>query len=96
MAQELVLRSNSSFLRKESICVVTRRTLIGQHDGNDGLAVVPRAADGLEADQRRRSLAVVVADVQGEGHDAPAALPGDGTAQQFDSAGRSPARLVFK
>src|SRR6266851_1554967 len=33
MAQELLLRSNSSFLRKGSICVVTRRTVQGEKDG---------------------------------------------------------------
>jgi len=38
MAQELVLRSNSAFLRKESICVVTRRTFVGQQNGNAGRA----------------------------------------------------------
>src|SRR5690349_12035752 len=70
--------------------------LFRPHDGQDGFSVVPGAADGLEADERRGSLAVVVADVQGEQHHAPAVLPGDGTAQQFDSAGRSPARLVFR
>jgi len=36
-------------------------------NGQDQLAVVPGAAHGLEANQRRRPLAVVVADVQGEG-----------------------------
>ena len=79
MALELVLRSNSSFLRKESICVVTRRTLVGHHHGDNRLALVPRAADRLEPDPRRRPLAVVVADVPGEREDAAAFLPGGGT-----------------
>jgi hypothetical protein len=79
MAQELVLRSNSSFLRKGSTCVVTRRTLVRQQDGDDLLAVIARTAQGLEAHQRRGALAVVVADVNGEA-DFPAPLaPPDGT-----------------
>jgi hypothetical protein len=68
MAQELVLRSISSFLGKGSNCIVTRRTLFRQHDGNDRLAVVSRSAEGLEPDQRRRVVAVVVADVDPEAH----------------------------
>src|SRR5262245_2303001 len=58
--------------------------LIRPHDDQDRLAAVLGAAQGFEADERRRSLAVVVADVQGEQHDAPAALPGDGIAQHPD------------
>jgi len=51
MAQELVLRSNSSFLRKDSTCVVTRRTLVGQHDRDDRPALVAGAAPVAEAHQ---------------------------------------------
>src|SRR3954452_10138852 len=66
MAQELVLRSNSSFLCKESTCAVTRRTFVGHHHGNARPAVIVRPTESLEPDQRRRSLPVVVADVDAD------------------------------
>jgi hypothetical protein len=37
--------------------------LVGHQDRDDGLALVAGATEGLEAHQRRRPLAVVVADV---------------------------------
>src|SRR5690242_12507222 len=66
MAQELSSRSNSSFLRKGSICLVTRRTLVGEHDGNDGLPLVPRPTHRLEPDEGWDALPVVVPDVDAE------------------------------
>jgi hypothetical protein len=75
MAQELVLRSNSSFLRKGSDCIVTRGTFIREHDGDARRAVVARPAEGLEPDQRRRPPLVVVADVDAEADFRPSPLP---------------------
>jgi hypothetical protein len=68
-------------LQVETLVALAGSILIRPHDGPDRLAVVPGAAHGLEADERRGPLPVVVADVQGERHDAPAALPGNGAAQ---------------
>jgi 2-hydroxy-palmitic acid dioxygenase Mpo1-like protein len=58
-----------------------RSVLVMQRHRQHRLALVAGAGDGLEAHQRRRALAVVVADVDGEGDDAPAALPSDGQGQ---------------
>jgi len=81
MAQELLLRSNSSFLRKGSTCVVTRRTLIRQQDGYARRAAIAWATHGLEADQGRDALPVVVADVDGEVYFRGAAAATDRTAE---------------
>src|SRR5262249_30807840 len=48
----------------------------------------------FEPDQRRRPFLVAVADVECEGHDAPAALPGDGTTQHEENVPQ-PARFVL-
>jgi hypothetical protein len=49
--------------------------LLRPHDREHRLAVVPEVADGLEADRRRHPLAGVVANVQGERHNAAAGVP---------------------
>jgi len=50
-----------------------RSIFVGKHDGEAGLALVVGAGHGLEADQRRAALTVIVADVQGERKHAHAA-----------------------
>jgi hypothetical protein len=45
---------------------IGRSVLLGHHDREDRLALVARAAQGLQPDQRRGVLPVVVADMQGE------------------------------
>jgi hypothetical protein len=73
-----------------------RIIFVHKHYGDAGNSIVVGASYGLEAHQRRGPRPVVVADVQGERHDAAAVAPADGQPEQFDSAGRSPARLVFR
>jgi hypothetical protein len=57
--------------------------LDGEHDGDNRLAVVPGAAEGLEPDQGRRALPVVVAEVDAE-LDLRAVASTGGERQQAD------------
>jgi hypothetical protein len=94
MAQELVLRSNSSFLRKGSTCVVTRRTLVRQHDGYARRPVIAWVAHGLEADERRVRSQLSLRTCRAKGATRPADLPGGGTAQHEEHV-PEPAALVL-
>ncbi len=59
-----------------------RSVLIGHQHGKGRLALVAGAAQGLEANERRGAVAVVVADVDAEADLGPAAGPADRTGEQ--------------
>src|SRR5262245_602678 len=59
--------------------------LVGQHDGDDRLAIVAGAADRFQAGERGRAvLPIIVADVDGEADLRTAAAAADRTGEQPD------------